>query len=369
MEIKNVFFIFCFFVVFNFIILRKNEKDFFFYSKNEIIEKSKYIMYECYKLSCNGFGDRLKGIMSTFALSLLTNRKLIIRMHHICKFEEILIPNKINWNFEQIRYKKLSSIIIDLNKRNSFSKFVDSKDILEEYSNIDLIIVHSNYDIVTGLSKNKNLQMKLQSLGYSQQNFKIAFQFKKWFDHLFKLTKKYKRIFDQKRKLMKPKKNSKLICIQIRIGDKKMPIKIEKKIAQKFWDFINWSFLKEKKTKQNFSLYITADREYLKNDGKNILNLDKIFFMKNTSIHFAKHNINCSLVQNVIFEFYMLKICDIGIVSHSGFGILALWNRENPFENLYVFTPKNQTQLQIDYWNRQNLKFKKFSKLEDVYFL
>ena len=46
---------------------------------------------------CGGWGDRLKGIMSTYALSLVLNRSFSIEITQPCPLESMLLPNKVNW--------------------------------------------------------------------------------------------------------------------------------------------------------------------------------------------------------------------------------------------------------------------------------
>ncbi|RNA33250.1 hypothetical protein BpHYR1_050390 [Brachionus plicatilis] len=334
----------------------------------------RYIMYDCKEYSCSGFGDQLKGLMSTYALSLLTERKLIIRMTSKCDINRILKPNKIDWDFKQIENKKLSKKRVPLNSRNAYLQFKNTTSVFSEYSEIDLIVISSIYDFMKGLSENKHLKGKIESLGYKQENFKLAFQLKNWFDHLFKLTEKFQQKFDYYNYLMKPNKNkSKLICAQIRAGDARKSVEDEKKLFQKFWIFINSTFLVRNRSQDfNYSIFVTSDREAAKIDAKDFFrNKNKVFFFNDTSHHFV-HTSNikaCNLVENIIFDFYMLRACDIGVVSHSGYGVLALWNRKEPFQNLFIYTNQNQEELKINYWNRKNLIFVKYSKLGDVYFL
>lgn len=47
--------------------------------------KDKYVIYECTNENlCGGWGDRLKGIMSSYAWSLITNRKFLIKHTRPC---------------------------------------------------------------------------------------------------------------------------------------------------------------------------------------------------------------------------------------------------------------------------------------------
>ena len=64
--------------------------------------RPKYIKYECLKINrlCGGWADRLKGIISTYALSLIMNRTFVMKITQPCHINAILQPNEINWDQE-----------------------------------------------------------------------------------------------------------------------------------------------------------------------------------------------------------------------------------------------------------------------------
>ena len=59
-------------------------------------EEEQYLVYEC-KFHCGGWADRLKGIMSVYALSLLTNRRFLIDIRTPCNFSQLFMPNTVEW--------------------------------------------------------------------------------------------------------------------------------------------------------------------------------------------------------------------------------------------------------------------------------
>jgi hypothetical protein len=64
----------------------------------------RFIMYRCDreldKNLCGGFGDRLKGILSAYLWSLLTNRTFLLRVTKPCNMVTLLEPNEVDWNRE-----------------------------------------------------------------------------------------------------------------------------------------------------------------------------------------------------------------------------------------------------------------------------
>ncbi|CAF2699652.1 unnamed protein product [Rotaria sp. Silwood2] len=58
--------------------------------------RGKYLVYVCHE-NCGGWGDRLRGIMSLFMLSLMLDRNFRIEITHPCNLTHILRPNLYNW--------------------------------------------------------------------------------------------------------------------------------------------------------------------------------------------------------------------------------------------------------------------------------
>lgn len=351
-------------IFFNFFFIKSNRKILKFLNY-----KQKYILYNCKDFLCAGFADQLKGLMSTYALSLLTDRNLLIKMTKKCDIKTIFEPNKINWDPNQLNNRSFKNITFHYNSRTAIL-FSKETEILKKYSDYDLWIITSNAEYMKGFSKNPHLRKKIESLGYDQPKFKMAFQFKNWFDSLFKLKIEFLKQYNFNKNLMKPDESVKLICIQIRLGDRAKPADVEQKLISKFWIFINQTFLATNETNK-YSIYVTSDRENAKIKTKDYFKNQRVFYAKDSSHHitFTSQKNACKKIKNAIFDFYMMNICDIGVTTHTGFGILALWNRKNPFENLYIYSNRNQRELIKSYWNRRNMTFLKYEKLGDIYFL
>ncbi|CAF1024736.1 unnamed protein product [Brachionus calyciflorus] len=93
-----------------------------------------------------------------------------------------------------------------------------------------------------------------------------------------------------------------------------------------------------------------------------------VLYLDNSSFHIDQNVNECDQMENVLLEFNLMQNCDIGVVSHSGFGMLALLNRPDPFKDLYVFTkPNNDSIKTISNWLKY-ATFVKFDKIGSVYF-
>ena len=81
------------------------------FKSNSNNNNTKYLIYLC-DSTCSGYADRVKGMLTAYAISLLTNRKFIIqnKMTRNCPLETFQLPNKINWllSLNKQEIKKLS---------------------------------------------------------------------------------------------------------------------------------------------------------------------------------------------------------------------------------------------------------------------
>ncbi|RMZ93834.1 hypothetical protein BpHYR1_013353, partial [Brachionus plicatilis] len=140
---------------------------------------------------------------------------------------------------------------------------------------------------------------------------------------------------------LKPSNKTKVICAQVRMGDPGHVGQAEQNASMNFWYFINNTFLN---SSENYSIFVTADREEVKLEARNFFRLHNVVYNERSSFHVEKktEKDGCNSLENVIFDFHLMQHCDIGVVSHSGFGIMSMWNRPDPFKDLYVYTKENQ---------------------------
>ncbi|CAF0708778.1 unnamed protein product [Brachionus calyciflorus] len=334
-------------------------------------EKTKYIQYECEeKDKCDGWGDRLKGVLSTYAFSLLLNRKFTMKMTKGCDLRDILEPNEINWDHEKLP-KNIDSVELKFAKRTFFDMFKTDYSLIEKHDNSSLIRVKTVYFLIDALFNNKQFKQRIrEDLGIYKSDVNVANLLNNWYKKMFKLNKKYQGRYDDLLKRMKPNTKTSSICTQIRLGDPDQLQYRDKNLQKDFWKFVNETFINKFKNTL-FTLYVTSDHEHIKQEAKDLFTGIDVVFNQNSSVHIdsIKEENQCDQMANILLDFHLMQNCDIGVVSHSGFGILALWNRPNPFKDLYVYTVQDQEQMKQNYWfNRRNMTFKKFSNLNDVFF-
>lgn len=342
----------------------------------ELKSKYRYIQFECTdQEACGGWGDRLKGLLSTYAYSLLTNRKFLIKMTKNCELSDLMEPNEIDWDYKQIAhlwFLRIKNFFILWN----FDYFdnLNEVNIIKDYESFDLINVRSGIMYSDMFGTNTFLKSRLKELGYDPGKFLIVYQMKNWYTKLFRLKKNSEKIYQEYLKRLKPTKKSKLICTQIRMGESDHLSKMSESEPKKFWKFINEKFLSGSDSGE-YKIFVTSDKEYVKSEAKNFFTKNEVIFLANSSFHIEKEikyleskKKECAAMENILLDFHIMQNCDIGVVSHSGFGILGMWNRDEPFKDLYVYTQKDQTLLEIDYWNRNDMHFVKYERLSDIVF-
>lgn len=306
-----------------------------------------------------------QGIMSAYAMGLLMNRKLIIKLKKPCPLENYLIPNEIDWSFDHIPgYQNLSKEAFYISYNDNFVKNdLKNIDFLNFKSNVSVIFYRDGFNLIRHLTLNINHLEKIKSLGYSVNNFNIENMFYDFYKRMFKFNKKLDSLFKKTIKKAKPNKNSKLICAQIRIGGNGDLQFTAKENSKKYWQFIKNNLTSKL---NDYKLFVTTDTPELIDEANQVFGNDTVIAFKERSFHISRkvgrtENLNeteCDRIAEIYLDFFMLGKCDMGVVSHSGFGLIGILNRKElkDLKNFYVFT------------NQENLK-RKFRNRNDLYFI
>ena len=298
-------------------------------------------------------------------MGLLMDRKLIIKMQKPCDLENYLIPNEIDWSFDHIpNYQNLSKDSLYIFYKASFVRN-DLKNInfLNFKNNTNAILYRDGLNLIKHLTLNRNHHEKIKSLGYSMKTFNIENMFFDIYKKLFKFNENLSNLFNETMKKAKRNRNSKLVCAQIRIsegGDLKFT---ERENSKKYWEFI-----KNNLTHQlnEYKLFITTDTPDVIDEANKVFGKEKVIAFKQRSFHISRKygrtkNLNeteCDRIAEIYLDFYMLGQCDMGVVSHSGFGLMGILNRKEikDLKNFYVFTNPENLKKEI----RNNLYFLQF---------
>ena len=167
-----------------------------------------------------------------------------------------------------------------------------------------------------------------------------------WFKRLYRFSPNLQLQFDSLLKLTKPSPDSKLFCAQVRIGGKPVDgnnkyvdfefMKVDK--AANYWNHINVNFIKNN---TNYKIFLTTDSQEVIKKAKVHFGSYRLVMNTNNTFHFnlQSHNHNCEEAIGLFVDFFMLSECDMGVVSHSGFGMVPILMKDpGTWKNFFVYS-------------------------------
>jgi hypothetical protein len=349
--------------------------------------KNKYIRFECKQPLCGGWADRLRGLMGAYIWSIFTKREFLIDIDYPCSLSLMLNQNIVKWNNPikcydyfnntRINHKEpFSSVKLKKVSNKDFYLMLREIDIFEYYKEANLITVQNNLDWIYAFSSNKRLNRSIHELGYKPSNFRLYYFFRKFYNDLFKLTPKLEKTYLKFVSEAKPDNETILICTQIRIGGVRPNVKWDSEFmpsnsSKLFWKFIRETFL-DKNPEQKYKLFVSTDTEAVEKESLLEFGEDMIVKIDGPFVHIDREEVgnvnNCSRVEKVILDFHALQLCDIAIISQSGYGRLGISNRIDPAKDLYRFEVivEKQKLNNSQFTTIRNFVFKKIESLDKL---
>lgn len=308
---------------------------------------AKYVLYSCDGF-CGGWGDRLKGILSAYAWSLLTERQFRIHVTQPCNLEAMLKPNKIYWNAPMTRnggqglqlHPNFSHVYLNKVDNFEFSSKLKDLDIANFKSDKDLIVFTNNRDWFEAFSANKLLTERLAQLGYPDQaKFKLFYLFRDWYGDLFRLSPQLQSKYDAYLgKIIRRK----LICAQIRIGGKRPNVKYDYKFNNRNVSRLFWTFIRQNLTmnETNFTLFVTTDTESVYDEAVRVFGQETVMTIDGLYTHLDREadlKENCSRVDKTVLDLHFMQNCDSIVISDSNFGKFGVMLRRDPTRSAFIF--------------------------------
>jgi hypothetical protein len=306
-------------------------------SRNE--SDKNYVVYECTnEILCGGWGDRLKGIMSAYAISLLTDRYLLIYHVKPCLLDHFFEPSIyfINATINDDQASKMWYLNNE-DFRKSLS-YLNAFNLTSKY-----ITIRNNLEWIEPLSKNKIYKEKIKELGYTERNFKIQFLFKNWYSEIFKLNKRLNEKYLKFLKKAKPSNKTKLICAQVRVGDAGGTQFMKRENLIIYWNYIRTNFIKNL---TDYRIFLTTDTQDIVSEAIKEFGNELVVTNEGPNNHldlFSKLELNDEKLDKIFLDFHSLQNCQMAIISESGFGKLGVFNRNDPNQNLAMFTNLRST--------------------------
>ena len=300
-----------------------------------------------------------------------------IHISYPCPLTSILEPNKVFLNTSikcrdyysregEIESKKFSSVFI--NKMNEFSCLAEFKNIslIDYFSHVNLLAIKANLDYIQPLAENSALKEQILSLGFVDkiENFKISIIFRQIYNRLFKLNQELQKKFQEFRIKAKPNENSKLFCVQIRMGGSRPGVVgdsrvfTDKQNSKLFWDFIRNTITKNE---TNYKIFVTSDTESVANESVDEFGKDKVIMggglYNDLDLGQLQSISSCGIYTKTFLDFHAFQICDKVVVSLGGYGLMSDFLRENPFHEFYRYTEiETKTEDKIKFIKIENLK-------------
>jgi hypothetical protein len=225
-------------------------------------------------------------------------------------------------------------------------KFRDSMrtvNLFELHKETELIIVRSNREYFTQWSQNKFVNPRLPQLGFDSKNFTFSQTLHFFYNRLFNFSPLLQPKYEQFLKKAKPSAESKLICMQVRVGGYFMngfvdPIRSRADDVKLMWDFVKRNFTaKLDANSTEYRIFLTTDNERVKKNAlaeygnKLIINEGKAGHIDRWAGHMGDDECgDISTSAMTILDFHCMQHCDMAIVTGSSrFGRFALVNREH----------------------------------------
>ncbi|KAL7676234.1 hypothetical protein ACOME3_002490 [Neoechinorhynchus agilis] len=138
------------------------------------------------------------------------------------------------------------------------------------------------------------------------------------------------------------KGDEKLICVQIRLGrSSSLPQDAEMVISRNRGNLTSevLEFSKNlSDTHGGAKVFVTTDSEDVRQEAKSFLR-NIMIETEGVITHIDRSNqdIACSNLKKVMIDFHILGMCDISIISNSGFGFFGNLRRKRPYKDLYLY--------------------------------
>lgn len=305
---------------------------------------NKYVEFQCTGLWCGGWADRIDGIMGAMALALIQNRTFLIKITQPCLINHALKSNIIKWD----QSVKSANVFLTEHFIYAIDNFairqeLSTLDWTTHLSNVNIIKIKNNQDWLKALSSNVKLKDRIKQLGYEPEKFRTPFLFNEWYSKLFNLSPKLENDYKNFLKQAKPTSNTKLICVQIRIGGNNRANRHPDHpfnsidVTKIIWNELRLKILNEINDK-NYKIFITTDDDRVQEEAFKEFGQDKVVTNKGEILHIELDVSNlpdCTRIEKTLLDFHSLQNCDVAVTT-SAYGKVGAWNRKDPLENLYV---------------------------------
>lgn len=320
-------------------------------------QNKKFLVFTCDKSMCGGWGDRLKGIVSTFLLALLTDRVFIIDITKPCELEQFLDSHKYKWSIckKYIRFDASvtseDGTVYSTSASAYFNQFKKHDNDAKWESKV--IVIRANAYLINALRQYKPSYEKLRWF-LNKPNEEIIQQI---VHTLFKPSLNLSKDIDNF--ATEHFKNKHTVCSHIRQG--KNPSNPNDSALPKGTPNTTTvlSFLSRFNESDKYVIYIASDSENVKSVARKMFT--NFVGANRTIIHIDRPDTKrrtkeeiCAGFNFLLFEQYLLSSCDTLVLTRSNFGAMAAYIRGRS-ENLFLFQNSTNSVINTTVSNIQNV--------------
>ena len=309
--------------------------------KNTIIcESRKFLVFVCSNgQMCGGWGDRQKGIISTYLLAMLMNRTFSIILDKPCDISQFLVPSEYNWRACSEYIQKIPR------SRANYSsiKRVMTCNNLDNCKEERVIFINTNEIWIERLLKHPKAVQRI----HWAQNKTIPEVSKIVLSKLFRpsivLETAILKFTD------KIRDRQKLICSHIRTGkNPTMPNDNNRHFGVPNVSAI-FSFLKTYDDIGQYAIYVATDSENIRQLARtNFTNslTTSLPIVHVDRVRKQQTEVACEGLFAVLLEQHILSRCDLLLLTRSNMGAMAAYMSSTP-QTLYIFYHENRTIFEV----------------------
>lgn len=324
-------------------------------ANNETCTNRNFIVFLCLKRPmCGGYADRQKGIISTFLLAMLLNRTFVIIHKDPCKLSEFLTPNLYDWT-QCIEY------ILSVPEENTtrikavdgykFRNSIEDRNFTNMFRD-QVVFIHTNVIMIKQICSRPSAPYTLPwAVGKSIAEISGI---------VLRLLFRPNALLENKiRNFMNEIPSSRqLICSHIRMG-KNPTIPLDNKRKWTANLTVIFKFLGRFENSSKSTIYVASDSENVRRFAKG--NFSSAITVNDPVIHIDRYmkeqsNFTCTGMQTVVLEQYILSMCDVLLLTRSGFGTMAAYISTRPqtifilLKNLTIYkVTRNEIQTHFNF--------------------
>ncbi|XP_071172370.1 uncharacterized protein [Mytilus edulis] len=289
----------------------------------------KLLVYECAG-TCGGLGDREKGILSAFLLSLLTQRTFVVLHRTPCEIKKFFVPRIYDWAKCSASVSKAKSKgFLMVNYIDAHGNLPQSFENLRGYDiwKEHVVLIHVNIRLNNRIMSHPIARETIPWILTSPPGFVMS---QLWYA-LFKPEAALFTHVDNFINNCTLNNKRKLIAVHIRTRFLQKNFGVHVKNI--------FSFLDNYQDKSKFTLYIASDNEDIKNQArKRYLNFASL---NRNVVHIDHTRVGCDGMYTAVFEQLVLSRADVLVMTQSGFSRMAAYIRGKP-DKIYLYQAKDK---------------------------